>query len=481
MYEGWHSLSFIAMAVQDFRSLEDFGSLKAMAVIVLYRERPTQDFRDFSKNLSHFLPWPGISLVTPANRSWRTTMSDTLVCPGCGQKIAVSEMLSAQMESSRRRLDHEYKERLEDELLRRLGQEKTRLVALARAEAQQSQAEQFADLNGQLEAAKKKIKDANQSELQLRRERSELQEEKNELELTVTRTLDTERAAIRERAKMEADEEHRLETAERDLLIDGLRRQIENMKRSCETTKAQTRGEVMERDLEEILREAFPGDEIEPVPASFRGGDILQRVRDDSGHDCGAILWESKRTKNWCDGWLPKLREDQREARAALAILATEALPPKTTHFDQVDGVWVTSRAFMVKLATALRLGMIEAARTCRAHEGRQDKVELLYSYLAGKEFRHRIEGVVEPLAAMQSDLNSEKRSMQRKWNKWEKLIERSLFSTAGMYGDLSGILDSSLPQIECLELNCIPALPEPDHVQEGPGERGASARASAP
>jgi hypothetical protein len=222
----------------------------------------------------------------------------------------------------------------------------------------------------------------------------------------------------------------------------------------------------MEVLLEDLLRDVFPTDSIEPVPTSFPGGDVLQRVHDAAGLSCGTILWESKRTKNWNEAWLPKLRNDQRAAKAHLAILATAEMPKGLTTFGNIDGIWVTGRPCLVGLAAALRHGLIETARTRRSAEGRTTKVEALCTYLAGSEFRQRVEGIVEAFLSMKEDLESEKRSLHRLWAKREKQIERATINTAGLHGDLAGILGSSLPQIANLELASPahePDMPEPE------------------
>ena len=212
----------------------------------------------------------------------------------------------------------------------------------------------------------------------------------------------------------------------------------------------------MELHLEDFLRELFPHDTIEPVPVGAHGGDILQRVHDPSGLDCGVILWESKRTKKWSDAWLPKLRNDQRLSKAHVAVLTSEELPKGLMTFSFIDGVWVTSRQCLMGLAAALRQGMIEAARTRRSLQGQQTKVQVLYNYLASSEFRQRIEGIVEAFMTLRDDLESEKRSMHRIWSKREKQLERAAMNTAGLYGDLAGIVGPSLPQIANLDLAVI-------------------------
>jgi hypothetical protein len=287
------------------------------------------------------------------------------------------------------------------------------------------------------------------------------------LELTVNRQLDEERQQIREQAKQEAIDENRLREADQDKLITDLRRQIADLKRTSEQGSQQSQGEVMELELEDILRQHFPFDTIDPVPVGVLGGDLLQHVHDGNGASCGAILWESKRTKAWHDGWLPKLRDNQRAARARFAVLTTVEMPKGLLNFGNIDGVWITSRGCVVGVAAVLRAGLIEVARTQRSLEGRQTKVELLYGYLSGPEFRQRVEAIVEAFVTLKADLESEKRSLKRLWAKREKQLDRALHHTASLHGELGGIIGAALPQIPSLELPAIAA--DPSFTQEPP------------
>jgi hypothetical protein len=71
-------------------------------------------------------------------------------------------------------------------------------------------------------------------------------------------------------------------------------------------------------------------------------------------------------------------------------------------------------------------------------------------------EFRQRVEGIVEAFVTLKEDLESEKRSMRRMWNKREKQLDRAVNNTTAMYGDLGGILGPKLPSIPQLELASI-------------------------
>jgi hypothetical protein len=297
-------------------------------------------------------------------------------------------------------------------------------------------------------------------ELQMRKERRELEEQKKSLELDVARRIDKERQTIRETVQREADEQHRLKDAEKEKRITDLHKEIENLKRKAEQGSQQLQGEVLELDLEFLLKQHFPHDEIMPVPKGVHGGDVVHLVRDGAGGECGIILWESKRTKNWSDGWLPKLRSDQRAAKAHVAILVSDELPKGVATFACIDEVWVTNRACSTSLALALRCGVLDVAKVRRAIEGQQDKMAVLYNYLSSAGFRNRIAGIVEAFVTLRNDLEAEKRAVTRQWAKREKQIEQALGHTSSMYGDLQGIIGGSLQAIDSLEM---PALTGPD------------------
>ena len=408
-------------------------------------------------------------------------MSHSILCPNCNFQIEVSEALTTQVreqmrkefDAESRRHDHEVAEKdhelrqreralelsrqsLGEELERRVAAEREQLSQDAQTKAKAAIELEMRDLLAQLSETKKKLGETQKEELQLRRQRQELEDQKVELELTLNRRLDEERKRIREVARQEVVEENRLRQADEEKLIGDLRAQIDDLKRRSEQGTPQARGEVAELMLEELLRDSFAHDAIQPVPVSYHGGDVLHLVHDPNARPCGTILWESKRTRNWNEGWLPKLRDDQRAAKAHVAVLVTTEMPKGITTFGYIDGVWVTSRGCLLGLAVALRFGMIEAARSKRVAEGDQTKAELLHRYLSSSEFRQRIEGIAEALVAMKEDLDSEKRSHQRIWAKREKQLDRAMLNTSGLYGDLGGIMGPSIPQIDCFELAAI-------------------------
>jgi len=421
-------------------------------------------------------------------------MQDTIHCPSCGCEIAVSETLTAQItQHLRQELDVESRRKesdiairvdelqkreqnlevsrqaMENEIVARVALERSQLLEEAKANAKESVSIEMHDLEEQLTIAKNQATEAQKAELQLRKERRQLEGEKQALELTVTRTLDVERAKICDQAKRDADDQHRLKEADKDKMIGDLRLQIDDLKRKSEQGSQQAQGEVMELMLHDLLKQAFPLDSLDEVPVGVHGGDVLHGVFDATGEECGTILWESKRTKSWHDAWLPKLRDDQRAAKAHLAILVTAEMPKGLGSFGCIDGVWITKRECLVGLAVALRTGLLEIARTRRSLHGRHTKMEFLYQFLVGPEFQQRIEGIIEAFATMKEDLESERRSIQRVWAKREKQLDRAMINTSGLYGDLASILGASLPQIDCLELTHIPVEADETTVEKAP------------
>lgn len=405
-------------------------------------------------------------------------MHDNIICPHCKASIPISEAISAQLTKDLRREFEQQQARHEEALAKReatlrdqqaavksaeakldeqvearLADQRDALVAKALKKAKGDVALELEDQAEQLAEARAKVNMAERAELELRKQKRELEEQQKAMELTLTRELDAERPKIREEAKKEAANERLLKEAEKEKLIDDLRRQIADLQRKSEQGSQQLQGEVMELSLEDQLTRAFAFDEIMPVPKGVHGGDVVQCVHDKALGHCGSMLWESKRTKSWSDAWLVKLRDNQRAAKAQLSILVTIELPPSIESFGQIEGVWVCGWNYAIPLAIALRSSVVQIAAVNRSLEGRQDKMDLLYQYLAGPEFKHRVEGIVESFSTLQSELEKERRSMERLWSAREKQLKRAVLNTAGLYGDLQGIVGATLPQIEKLQL----------------------------
>jgi hypothetical protein len=408
----------------------------------------------------------------------------TVVCPQCKTEIKLTESLAAPLLETVRR-DYEQrlsqkdadmakreqslneraesiekaKANLDQQVAAKLQQERVLIAAEEQQKAKlmlgndlNQKTKEITTLQEVLKQRDVKLAEAQKAQAELIGKQRELDDAMRELELTIAKRVQADLGNEREKAKKEAEEELKLKVMEKDQTITAMQRQIEDLKRRAEQGSQQLQGEVQELELEALLTAKFPRDTILPVPKGEFGGDVLQRVVGPLNQICGTILWESKRTKNWSDGWLPKLREDQRAAKAEIAVIISQALPKEVETFGFVDGVWVADPKVALPVALALRQTLIEVASTRQASEGQQTKMEMVYSYLTGPRFRQRVQAIVEAFSSMKEDLDREKKTITRQWAKREEQIDRVMQATVGMYGDLQGIAGKTLQEIEGLE-----------------------------
>jgi hypothetical protein len=408
----------------------------------------------------------------------------TVFCPQCKSEIKLTESLAAPLLESVRR-DYEQrlsrkdaeiskrekflneraesiektKQNLDHEIEQKLRSERARIIAeeahkakLAMGTDLEQKAQEITNLQQILQEQNKKLGAAQQAQAELLRKQRELDDAKRELNLTIEKRVQASLGAERDKAKKEAEEELTLKVMEKDQTITAMQKQIEELKRRAEQGSQQLQGEVQELQLEALLRAKFPRDTIQPVPKGDFGGDVLQRVIGPLNQICGTILWESKRTKNWSDGWLPKLRDDQRAAKADIAVILSHVLPKEVETFDYLEGVWVADPKVALPVALSLRQTLIELSAARQATQGQQTKMEMVYSYLTGPRFRQRVQALVEAFSSMKEDLDREKKTITRQWAKREEQIDRVMQATVGMYGDLQGIAGKTLQEIEGLE-----------------------------
>lgn len=345
----------------------------------------------------------------------------------------------------------------------RITVEETQKAKIATREELESKSRELVELNEILKARDMKLAEAQLAQADLIKKQRKLDDAQRELELTIEKRVQSGLDEVRIQAKKDAEDGLRLKVMEKDQTIISMQQKIEELKQKAEQGSQQLQGEVQELELENILKLKFPFDSIEPVAKGEFGGDAIQRIFSSNGQPSGSILWESKRTKNWSDSWLVKLREDQRTAKAEIAVLVTQALPKGIETFDAVDGIWITSPRTALAVATVLRHSLLQISIARQSSEGLNTKTELVYAYLTGPRFRQRIEAIVESFSSMQEDLNKERKAIMRQWAKREEQIERVMSSTVGMYGDLQGIAGKSLQEIEGLSLNEIGINEEPE------------------
>jgi len=363
-------------------------------------------------------------------------VGNTLNCPYCKKKIVLTDSIIRPIEEEmRKNLEKDIRKDLEKDLALELEEK-----------------------DEEIREKDKELDEAHKLESSLRKERKELEKAKKDLELNVERRLDEERKKIEEETMKNTDAQHKLKDLEKDKLIENLKGQIDNMKRTAGQGSQQLQGEVFEIEIEQQLRDNFPLDEIEHVPKGISGADIIQKVCLRSGRCCGLIIWELKNTKNWSNSWIPKLKDEQRKMKADLAVIVTTALPDGVTNFTFSEGVFISDCQSFIPVASILRYQLAEVARVKQSGIGRTEKMEMLYNYLIGTEFKQKVEGIIEAFINMQKDFDQEKRAIQNLWAKREKQLQRAITSTGEMYGGIHGIVGASMPEIKAMELKELPA-----------------------
>ncbi len=403
----------------------------------------------------------------------------TITCPNCksdiplGEAVAhrLREELAADFEKERQRLTQAISEReakiaserkaieersraVADEISRGLDVERAKLRDAALREAAEQSALAMKDLQAQLESQQKRLAEAQGAELELRIKQRELAEARDAMELNMARKLDEERQRISEEARVKAAEAEQLKIADKDNKIRDLQEQIGALQKRAEQGSMQSQGETLEIALENTLRTAFPFDEIIEVKKGQRGADIIHRVRTNTGVDCGTILWEAKRAANWSADWPTKLKDDQREAKADLAVIVTTCPPAGLRGIGQVDGIWACETPFAIAIATALRQGLVATANLRLQQTNSADKMAMLYEHLCSVPFRQNIEAIVESFKGLKDQLDAEKRAFAKQWKEREFQLEKAITHTAALYGGIQGIAGrEALPEIRSLAL----------------------------
>jgi hypothetical protein len=373
-------------------------------------------------------------------------LDKTIKCPSCGEPISLYATLGTQLAD-----EAEAKIRKQYETQMRAEREKIEQQAKEKATAEASL--ELKDLRAQLAEKAKKVADSEERELALMKKTRELEEREKNIELNTERRLAEKTRTVEEETAKRLAEQYELKLLEKDQQINEARKQAAEIKRKMEQGSQQTQGETVELVLEERLRALFLHDDILPVPKGVNGADVMQKVRDGFGRECGIILWESKQTKAWSQGWVQKLKEDQRQVKAEMAIIVSKVLPPEITSFGDIDGIYVTSFECIFPVASVLRAQLIQVAATKRSLVGKSEKMEVIWHYLHGTPFKQRVEAILEAFSAMNATLDKEKKSTTRIWAEREKQIEQVVYNTIGMYGDLQGLAGGSMPTIQSLEL----------------------------
>lgn len=393
---------------------------------------------------------------------------NSTTCPNCGHKFDAGEAMQKHLEIELKknmelrekeyalRID-EFKKRLETEKKEFEISEKKKLWAVALSEAQkrmeEKNAAELTALKQDNEAKQKEILKSREKEIELLRREQELKSQQELMQIQIQKELIEKTAQIEEAAKKKKDEEFELTRKEFEKKLEDQKNLINEMKRKAEQGSTQLQGEIQELALEEILRRAFVYDTVEEVSKGIRGADAIQTVINEFGQICGKIVFESKRTQNWQDAWIDKLKDDQRALGAEIAVLVSQVMPKDMERFGQREGIWICNYQEVISLVFVLRQILVRSQNARAVQENKTDKMGLLYNYLTGTQFRQQLEAIVEGFSSMKTELEREKRAMKKIWKEREVQIEKVIDNTIDMYGSIKGIAGNAIAPIQPLEL----------------------------
>ena len=406
----------------------------------------------------------------------------SIKCPNCGTSIDVNDILKHQLED---KIRVEYQQKASEQAKEIAAKNEALEKAKAEFEAKKKQEnELFAERLEQAkkvsekeitEKLKKKLEEENKDKVSvMEKELSEKSEKLRELSKTQAELAKVQREKLEMKDAMEAEnqiklneqiavERERIQKTEKDkselrekellMQIEAQKTLTEEMKRKQEQGSMQLQGEVMELAIEEWLASNFPLDTIDEIKKGANGADCLQVVNTRELQNCGTIYYESKRTKAFQPAWIEKFKNDIRVKKANLGVLVTVVLPNGMERMGMREGIWICTFEEFKGLSAVLRETVIRVSQTLQSQENKGDKMAMLYDFLTSNEFHLQMEGIVEGFTQMQTDLNSEKRSMQRIWSQREKQIDKVIDNAINMYGAIRGIAGNAVQTIKALEL----------------------------
>jgi hypothetical protein len=375
-------------------------------------------------------------------------MGTEIKCPSCGHQFELNESLKTEVEKELRGKMQDWQKKKEEEF----EKQKALLLSDALKKAGEETAAKLKSLEEEAKLKTQQLQDLQKKELDLLRDKNVLEEKQKNLEVEIEKRFLEKRKEIEESAIKREQELFDLKTKEFKLQMEQQQKLIEELKRKSEQGSMQLQGESQEILLEEILKENFHFDIIEEVGKGVEGADCMQIIRNSAGTVCGKIIYESKRTKAWSNSWIDKLKNDKRNQAADAAILVTQAFPKDMDRFGEKEGIWLCSFAEVNSVAHLLRNGIIKVHEIQKSQEGKGDKMQMLYDYLTGVEFRGQVEAIMEGFMAIKQGITKERIQMEKIWKEREKQLEKVLLSTSGMYGSVKGIAGASIADIPLLD-----------------------------
>jgi hypothetical protein len=356
-------------------------------------------------------------------------------------------------------------EQQEQEVQKRLSIEKQKLQQDLQESIRRSIASDYENrmkmLQQSCEESSEKLKEARQRELEFLQKEQRLKQKEAELEVQLQKRFNDERERLsKEIREVESQKLHQQETefklrlAEKEKQLEDQKRLAEEMRKKAEQGSMQLQGEVQELMLEDMLKAGFPFDRVVPVGKGIRGADCVQVICNPFGHECGKIIYESKRTAHFSNEWIEKLKADMRAQGADIAVIVTQTLPRDMERFGEKDGIYICNFAEVRSLATVLRTSILKVFALTKSQEKRGDKMNLLYDYLTSNEFSEQWKAIREGFMSMRLSIQREREQMERMWKWREKQLEKVLLNATHIRGSIEGIAGADAINLTLLEDN---------------------------
>lgn len=406
-----------------------------------------------------------------------------ITCPECGAIINVQDVLKHQLEDQirqdynrklaaekenydqqqkelsdkivafeekKRKENEMFQDRLDAALKKQLEEREVKL----KSKLEEENSEQMNALQSELNEKSEKIKELNRSKAEIEKLKREKDELKEAIEAESQKKLNEQLKEEKDKIRKSVEENKELEILELKKQIEDQKKLTEQMKKKQEQGSMQMQGEVQELAIEELLAQSYPFDDIAEVPKGVRGADCIQTVINNLQQSCGTIVYESKRTKNFSKDWIDKLKQDQVNCKADIAVLVTESFPVDIDRFGEKNGIWICGFHEIKSVSLVLREMLIKTHSVVLSQENKGDKMELLYNYLTSTEFKENLKRIGENYSGMINQLNAEKNAMHKLWKQREKQIWVVQENIAAMFGSIEGIAGDELGTTEILQLN---------------------------
>jgi hypothetical protein len=387
----------------------------------------------------------------------------TVTCPKCQHSFEPTDAIRDEIEKELRGKMTDWQKKKEEETTQLLAEQKTKLQNELTEQLKKNIAGEYEHklkLMQDNEAnMSKQVNDFRQKELEFLKQVQAIQAKEAELELELQRKLNTERETLKAQIQKEEaervsikDQEHILKVKELEKQLEDQRKLAEEMRRKAEQGSMQMQGEVQELLLEELLKTSFPFDQISEVGKGVRGADCIQMVRNSLGQEAGKIIYESKRTKDFNQEWIDKLKADMRSQGADIAVIVTQTFPKELDRFGEKDGVYICSFQEVKSVALLLRNAILKIYETKKSQVNKGDKMSFLYDYLTSNEFSEQWKAVGEGFRQMRSSIQKERDAMEKLWKAREKQLEKVLLNAMHIKGSIEGIAGADAIHLDLLE-----------------------------